>query len=108
MSHDLEKMAARAAPAIFVVLWSTGFVATKYVVNNADPMTYLTIRMGLVVGLMAVIAALAPPKWPDRVGGAPPAGPRNSVAGFFPRGAPRAARECIFARARAPRCGVVR
>ena len=43
MSHDLEKMAARAAPAIFVVLWSTGFVATKYVVNNADPKKILRI-----------------------------------------------------------------
>jgi drug/metabolite transporter (DMT)-like permease len=68
MNHDIEKMAARAAPAIFVVLWSTGFVATKYVVNNAEPLTYLTIRMALVVGLMAVIAAIARPKWPDRIG----------------------------------------
>jgi drug/metabolite transporter (DMT)-like permease len=68
MNHDFEKMAARAAPAIFVVLWSTGFVATKYVVNNAEPLTYLTIRMALVVGLMAVIAAIARPKWPDRIG----------------------------------------
>ena len=68
MNLDFEKMAARAAPAVFVVLWSTGFVATKYVVNNAEPLTYLTIRMALVVGLMAVIAAIARPKWPDRIG----------------------------------------
>lgn len=51
-----------------MVLWSTGFVGTKYVVNNADPLTYLAIRMAIVVGLMAVIAAIARPKWPDRVG----------------------------------------
>src|ERR1700680_1327019 len=68
MSKDFEKLAARAAPAIFVVLWSTGFVATKYVVNNAEPLTYLSIRMALVVGLMAVIAAIARPKWPDATG----------------------------------------
>ena len=68
MNHDLENLAARAAPAIFVVLWSTGFVATKYVVHNADPLTYLTIRMVLVVGLMAAIAAIARPQWPDRIG----------------------------------------
>jgi drug/metabolite transporter (DMT)-like permease len=60
--------AARAAPAIFVVLWSTGFIATKYVVNNAEPLTYLAIRMALVVVLMAIIAAVARPKWPDRAG----------------------------------------
>ena len=68
MNRDLENFAARAAPAIFVVLWSTGFVATKYVVNNADPLTYLAIRMALVVVLMAVIVAIVRPQWPDRIG----------------------------------------
>lgn len=66
MSRDLENLAARAAPAIFVVLWSTGFIGTKYVIHNADPLTYLAIRMVVVVGLMAVIAAIARPAWPDR------------------------------------------
>jgi drug/metabolite transporter (DMT)-like permease len=68
MNRDPEHLAARAAPAIFVVLWSTGFVATKYVVNNADPLTYLAIRMALVVVLMAVIVAVVRPRWPDRIG----------------------------------------
>jgi drug/metabolite transporter (DMT)-like permease len=68
MNHNLEKLAARAAPAIFVVLWSTGFVGTKYVLHNAEPLTYLAIRMILVVALMAIIAAIARPQWPDRTG----------------------------------------
>ena len=68
MNRDFEHLAARAAPAIFVVLWSTGFIATKYVVHNAEPLTYLAIRMALVVGLMAVIAGIARPRWPDRTG----------------------------------------
>jgi drug/metabolite transporter (DMT)-like permease len=68
MNRDFENLAARAAPAIFVVLWSTGFIGTKYVLNNAEPLTYLAIRMACVVGLMAIIAAIARPKWPDRVG----------------------------------------
>lgn len=68
MSKDFEILAARAAPAIFVVLWSTGFIGTKYVLNNAEPLTYLAIRMALVVALMAVIAAIARPRWPDRIG----------------------------------------
>jgi len=68
MNHNQENLAARAAPVVFVVLWSTGFVATKYVVNNADPLTYLAIRMAIVVGLMAAIAAVARPKWPNRIG----------------------------------------
>jgi drug/metabolite transporter (DMT)-like permease len=68
MSNDFEKLAARAAPAIFVVLWSTGFVATKYVLRGAEPLTYLAIRMAMVVALLAVIVALARPVWPDRSG----------------------------------------
>ena len=65
---NLENLAARAAPVIFVVLWSTGFVATKYVLHNAEPLTYLTIRMAVAVGLMAVIVAIARPRWPDGMG----------------------------------------
>jgi len=68
MNRDVETLAARAAPAIFVVLWSTGFVGTKYAVHNAEPMTYLALRMVLVVGLMDLIAGFARPRWPDRAG----------------------------------------
>ncbi len=66
MKEDFDKFAARAAPAIFVLLWSTGFIGTKYVINNADPLTYLAIRMALVVVLMAVICAIVRPVWPNR------------------------------------------
>jgi drug/metabolite transporter (DMT)-like permease len=81
MNHDFEKLAARAAPAVFVVLWSTGFVATKYVVHNADPLSYLAIRMALVVAIMALVAAIARPKWPDRAGVA-----HSVVAGILVHG----------------------
>jgi drug/metabolite transporter (DMT)-like permease len=81
MKRDRKNPAARAAPAIFVVLWSTGFIATKYVVNNAEPLTYLAIRMALVVLLMAIIAAVARPKWPDRIGMA-----HSIVAGILVHG----------------------
>src|SRR5271154_5632966 len=68
MNKNFEKLAARAAPAIFVVLWSTGFIATKYVLRGAEPLTYLAIRMVLVVGLMAVIVVIARPSWPEWTG----------------------------------------
>jgi drug/metabolite transporter (DMT)-like permease len=68
MSKDLDQLAARAAPAIFVVLWSTGFVGTKYVLRGAEPLTYLAIRMAVVVVLMALIALVTRPRWPDRKG----------------------------------------
>src|SRR3954454_5082067 len=81
MNRDVESFAARAAPAIFVLLWSTGFIATKYVLNDAEPLTYLAIRMALVVGLMAIIVAVVRPPWPDRMGIA-----HSAVAGLLVHG----------------------
>ena len=81
MTSDFEKIAARAAPAIFVVLWSTGFIGTKYVLNSAEPLTYLAIRMACVVGLMAIIVAITRPKWPDRIGIA-----HSAIAGILVHG----------------------
>jgi drug/metabolite transporter (DMT)-like permease len=81
MSKDFEKLAARAAPAIFVVLWSTGFIATKYVLHSAEPLTYLTIRMAVVVAMMVVIVAVARPQWPNRSGVA-----HSVVAGILVHG----------------------
>src|SRR3978361_559344 len=68
MNREIGNFAARAAPAIFVVLWSTGFIATKYVLHNAEPLTYLAIRMVLVVALMALIVVVVRPQWPNRIG----------------------------------------
>src|SRR5262245_66448994 len=86
MTGDFEKIAARAAPAIFVVLWSTGFIGTKYVINNADPLTYLAIRMAIVVGLMAVICAIARPLWPNRIEIGQSIVPGVLVHGIYPGG----------------------
>src|SRR3954447_3965122 len=81
MNKNFEHLAARAAPAVFVVLWSTGFIGTKYVLHNAEPLTYLAIRMCVVVVLMAVIARIARPRWPDRIGVA-----HSVVAGILVHG----------------------
>ena len=61
-------MAAAAAPALFVVLWSTGFIGNQIrAARGASLFTYLAIRMAIVVGLMALIATIARPRWPDPV-----------------------------------------
>lgn len=57
---------ARVAPLLFVVLWSSGFIATKPMVMNAEPLTALAIRMVLVVTLMTIIVAIVRPAWPNR------------------------------------------
>lgn len=64
MNRDLEKLAARAAPAVFVVLWSSGFIGTKYALSGAEPLTFLTIRMVYVSVLMIGIIAVVRPAWP--------------------------------------------
>src|SRR3954465_6807090 len=68
MTNDLEPIMAPAAPAVFVVLWSTGFIGTKYVLVDAEPLTYLAVRMVVVVALMTLIVAIWRPRWPDRAG----------------------------------------
>jgi drug/metabolite transporter (DMT)-like permease len=68
MSDRFAQFAARSAPALFVVLWSTGFVGTKYALTGAEPLTYLAIRMVIVVALMGLIVALMRPQWPSRKG----------------------------------------
>jgi drug/metabolite transporter (DMT)-like permease len=68
MNRDLSSLAGRAAPVVFVLLWCTGFIGTKYVLTSAEPLTYLTVRMLLVVVIMAVVVAWARPVWPDRAG----------------------------------------
>ena len=76
-----ETMAARSAPAIFVVLWSTGFIGTKYVLGGAEPLTYLAVRMVFAVMLMALIAAIWRPKWPNATGAI-----HSAVAGLLVHG----------------------
>ncbi|CAN5227027.1 DMT family transporter [soil metagenome] len=81
MKNDIQGVAARSAPALFVVLWSTGFIGTKYVVAGAEPFTYLTVRMAVVVAIMGVVVALTRPSWPDRRGVA-----HSIVAGLLVQG----------------------
>ncbi len=35
------------APLVFVVLWSTGFIAAKYSMDNADPFVFLCLRFSI-------------------------------------------------------------
>ena len=38
-----------AAPAVFVLLWASGFIGAKLGLPYAEPMTFLTVRMTAVV-----------------------------------------------------------
>ncbi|EDQ32050.1 Permease of the drug/metabolite transporter (DMT) superfamily [Hoeflea phototrophica DFL-43] len=55
----------RIAPALFVLLWSTGWVAAKYASPHADPLTFLSIRFLLAAVLLAVITTFSRAIWPS-------------------------------------------
>ena len=54
-----------AVPALFVVLWSTGFIAAKYSAPHATPLLFLTLRFVIAGVLMAGFAFMARAAWPD-------------------------------------------
>ena len=37
----------RATPALFVLLWSTGWITARYAVDHAEPLTFLALRHAL-------------------------------------------------------------
>ena len=48
-------MLTKIAPALFVLLWSTGFIGTKLGSSGAEPFTFLTMRFVLVLALLIPI-----------------------------------------------------
>jgi drug/metabolite transporter (DMT)-like permease len=56
----------RLTPAVFVLLWSTGFIGAKFGLPYAEPLTFLTIRLSLVAGILAVAALAMRAPWPRR------------------------------------------
>lgn len=70
---------ARFAPALFVLLWSTGFVGAKYGLPYADPFVFLSVRVLIAAVLLFAIAYLL--KMPVRIGKS--AVLRSSLIGFF-------------------------
>src|ERR1700760_4783226 len=54
----------RAMPAVFVVIWSTGFVVARLGMPHAPPMKFLAVRYALSVLCFGVWIALSRPPWP--------------------------------------------
>lgn len=57
-----------AAPAVFVLLWASGFIGAKLGLPYAEPMTFLTVRMSAVVLVLGLIILATRPVWPSRAG----------------------------------------
>lgn len=53
-----------AAPALFVILWSTGFIGGRFGLPYAEPLTFLLWRFGLVTLLLLALTLAMRVPWP--------------------------------------------
>jgi drug/metabolite transporter (DMT)-like permease len=57
-----------AYPALFVVLWSTGFIGAKLGLPYAEPATFLVLRFAFVLALLLPICVVFRARWPGPSG----------------------------------------
>jgi drug/metabolite transporter (DMT)-like permease len=59
-----QALLLRVAPLLFVLIWSTGFIAAKYSMHNADPFVFLCLRFSItalsLVPIILVVGAALP------------------------------------------------
>jgi len=60
----LTRLAITTAPALFVLLWSTGFIGARYGLPYIEPLTFLAVRLIFAVVIMAGIALAWGARWP--------------------------------------------
>ena len=54
----------RAMPAVFVLIWSTGFIVAKFGLPYAPPLTFLVLRYALSIACFLVWIRLSRARWP--------------------------------------------
>jgi drug/metabolite transporter (DMT)-like permease len=59
-----------AMPALFVLLWSTGFIGARLGLPYIEPFTFLSTRMLIASLLLFAVAILTRAPWPDSLTGA--------------------------------------
>lgn len=55
----------RAIPAVFVLIWSTGFIVARYGMPHAPPMSFLALRYALSIGCFLAWIGWAKVAWPQ-------------------------------------------
>ncbi len=65
-SHPASRFWLTAAPALFVLMWSTGFIGSRYGIPFAEPFTLTVLRMVVVVSILTAIAIATRAPWPRR------------------------------------------
>lgn len=59
----LTRVAIAAAPILFVLLWSSGFIGARLGMPYVEPMTFLSLRMVFVVIILLALAFIARAGW---------------------------------------------
>lgn len=55
----------RAMPAVFVLIWSTGFIVARYGMPHAPPFSFLAMRYAFSIFCFSIWIYLAKVKWPQ-------------------------------------------
>lgn len=58
----------RAMPAVFVLIWSTGFIVARYGMPYAPPLKFLAVRYALSLACFGLWVMLARVAWPSKRG----------------------------------------
>jgi drug/metabolite transporter (DMT)-like permease len=64
LSGSSKGALVRAMPAVFVLIWSTGFIVARFGMPHSPPLSFLAIRYALSVLCFGVWIALSRPAWP--------------------------------------------
>lgn len=54
-------------PALFVILWSTGFIGARLGLPHSEPLTFLSLRYVLAAGLLVLVSLASRAPWPRRI-----------------------------------------
>ena len=66
MEASSESPLLRAMPAVFVLIWSTGFVVARLAMPHAPPLGFLSVRYALSVACFVAWMSVARVAWPVR------------------------------------------
>jgi drug/metabolite transporter (DMT)-like permease len=61
---SLDALLVRSMPLLFVLIWSTGWVAAGYSAPHADPLTFLTLRFACAALLLGALSVMLGADWP--------------------------------------------
>lgn len=63
---DRKSFLIKAAPLVFVFLWSTGWISARGAIIDSDPLTFLAARFACAIVVFGVLVAVVKARFPAR------------------------------------------